>query len=164
VKLWDNESGQLIRTFEGHDSYVTFASFNPNGTRIVSSSWDGTVRIWDTDTGQLINILTRHSGSVMSAIFSPSGKQILSASEAEVIIWDADTGLPIQTMEGVYWAAFSANEKQIVSFGTKEPNESLNRDIIIYDFPPLQELIDQTRERFKDRPLTAEERRMYYLE
>ena len=33
-----------------------------------------------------------------------------------------------------------------------------------YDFPPLQELIDQTRERFKNRPLTDEERKMYYLE
>lgn len=34
----------------------------------------------------------------------------------------------------------------------------------IWDFSPFQQLIDQTRERFKDRPLTAEERRMYYLE
>ena len=34
----------------------------------------------------------------------------------------------------------------------------------ILDFPPFQELIDQTRERFKDNPLTPEERKMYYLE
>lgn len=36
--------------------------------------------------------------------------------------------------------------------------------IQIWYNPPLQNLIDQTRERFKDRPLTPEERRMYYLE
>ena len=36
--------------------------------------------------------------------------------------------------------------------------------ITIIDFPPLQELIDETRERFKDNPLTPEERRQYYLE
>ena len=36
--------------------------------------------------------------------------------------------------------------------------------IRIWYFPPLQELIDQTRERFKNNPLTEEERRMYYLE
>ena len=32
------------------------------------------------------------------------------------------------------------------------------------DVSPLQELIDQSRERFKNRPLTPEERHKYYLE
>ena len=41
---------------------------------------------------------------------------------------------------------------------------SINGTVRIWDFPPLQNLIDQTRERFKNRPLTDEERRMYYLE
>ena len=36
--------------------------------------------------------------------------------------------------------------------------------IIIWDYPPLEELIKETRERFKDNPLTPEERRKYYLE
>ena len=31
-------------------------------------------------------------------------------------------------------------------------------------FPPLQELIDQTRKRIKDRPLNSEERKQYYLD
>lgn len=39
-----------------------------------------------------------------------------------------------------------------------------NGNVIILRFPPLQELIDQTRERFKNRQLTPEERRKYYLE
>lgn len=41
---------------------------------------------------------------------------------------------------------------------------SYDNNVIIWDFPPLQELIDQTHERFKNRQLTLEERRMYYLE
>ena len=31
-------------------------------------------------------------------------------------------------------------------------------------FPPLQQLINETRERFKSRPLTHEERLQYFLE
>ena len=40
----------------------------------------------------------------------------------------------------------------------------LIKKIIIWDYPPLEELIKETRERFKDNPLTPEERRKYYLE
>lgn len=58
---------------------------------------------------------------------------------------------------GVFSATFSPDGKRIVS-------ASVDGTIRIWSFPPLQDLIDQTRERFKDCPLTPEERRMYYLE
>ena len=34
----------------------------------------------------------------------------------------------------------------------------------IWDFPPLQKLINQTKEKLKNDPLTLDERRQYYLE
>ena len=40
----------------------------------------------------------------------------------------------------------------------------LDNNVIIWSFPLLQELIDETYERFKNRQLTPEERRKYYLE
>ena len=36
--------------------------------------------------------------------------------------------------------------------------------ISTWPFPSLKELINETRERFKNRPLTPEERRQYFLE
>jgi WD40 repeat protein len=54
-------------------------------------------------------------------------------------------------------ASFSPDGRYIVS-------ASADGTVKIWDFPPLQELIDSTRERFKDRELTQEEKRKYYLE
>ena len=38
--------------------------------RIVSGSWDKTIKIWNALTGQLINTLTGHHNSVISVVFS----------------------------------------------------------------------------------------------
>jgi WD40 repeat protein len=36
----------LIRTWKAHKSLVTSLTFFPDGQRLLSASWDGTVRIW----------------------------------------------------------------------------------------------------------------------
>lgn len=148
----------------GHTSSVQSASFSPNSKRIVSASDDKTIRIWDAETGQQIGQpLEGHTLSVNSASFSPDGKRILSSSADKTIrIWDAETGRQIgQPLKGhtreVTSASFSPNGKQIVS-------TSYDNTIRIWEFPPLQQLIDETRERFKNRQLTPEERWKYYLE
>ena len=39
-----------------------------------------------------------------------------------------------------------------------------DKGLKVWEFKPLQELIDETKLRFKNVPLTAEERQEYYLE
>ena len=74
----------------GHTYGVNSASFSPDGKRIVSASYDKTIRIWDAETGQQIGKpLEGHTGSVLSASFSPDGKRIVSASWDNTLrIWD----------------------------------------------------------------------------
>ena len=103
-----------------------------------------------------------HSGSVYCVTYSEDGKFIVSASSDKTIrIWNADTGDCVYVIEGhtdgVSFVSFMPDGEHLVS-------ASYDGTIRMWDFPPLQELIDQTRERFNDRQLTEEERKMYYLE
>jgi WD40 repeat protein len=66
------------------------ALFSPDGTRIVTTSFDGTARIWDAATGTEIKVLRGNEGSVWSGSFSPDGTPIVTASEDTTArIWDA---------------------------------------------------------------------------
>ena len=92
--------------------------------------------------------------------FSPDGLQMVVTSESETIVLDAETGDEIQRTEGennvINSASFSPDGNRMLTI-------SPDRTIRIWKFLPLQGLIDKTRDRFKTRPITDEERRMYYL-
>lgn len=162
IIIIDIETEETIRTLYGHSAQVNFTTFNPNSDLLISASADKTLRVWDYETGTCIKILEGHTAGVNHASFSPNGKLIASASNDKTIrVWDVESGSCIHIIEGhtdaVRWVSFTPDGHHIISY-------SQDSTIRKWPFPPLQELIDQTRERFKDRPLTPEERRMYYLE
>tara|TARA_B110000858_G_scaffold77533_2_gene89892 strand:- start:163 stop:894 length:732 start_codon:yes stop_codon:yes gene_type:complete len=95
VRVWDSNTGALIRTLTGHTRPVMSVSFSPDGSRIVSGSSDDTVRVWDSNTGALIRTLTGHTSSVMSVSFSPDGTKIVSGSQDKTVrVWDISPSNP----------------------------------------------------------------------
>ncbi len=120
VRIWDADTGNLIRTFSGNNSGVSSVAWSPDGSKILSGSRDNSVRIWDSDTGNLIRTLSGHNSTVYSVAWSPDGSKILSgSSDKSVRIWDADTGNLIRTLSGhnstVYSVVWSPDGSKILS-------------------------------------------------
>ena len=89
VMLWEIETGNLIKKFEGHKDKVCTVSFNIENKFIVSGSHDRTIKIWNVETGKEIKTLSGHSDYVRSISLSRDSKYIASGSgDKTVRIWD----------------------------------------------------------------------------
>ncbi|HRF97385.1 MAG TPA: hypothetical protein PLZ51_19385, partial [Aggregatilineales bacterium] len=96
ITIYDGDTGEFLYTLvEYTDAYtMETLSFSPDGTSIVFSTDDYTIRILDLETSQEKFILNGHIGTKLCANYSPDGRFITSYSRlnGELWIWDAQTG------------------------------------------------------------------------
>ena len=165
IRIWDVHSGQLLTVLDGHpddNDYspcINSISFSPNQKIIASTLADGTIKLWNYKSGKEVLSVNTHANSVS---FSPDGRLVLSVNNNILRLFDATTGQEIDELDGhtgsVISAIFSPKGHLIVS-GSQE-----DKTVRIWPFFPLQDLIIQSTERFKDAPLSLNERRTYYLD
>ncbi|RKZ81098.1 MAG: hypothetical protein DRR19_22685, partial [Candidatus Parabeggiatoa sp. nov. 1] len=120
LKLWDVSSGQEIRTFTGHSSYVVSVTMSSDGRYALSGSFDNTLKLWDVSSGQEIRTFTGHSSYVISVALSSDGRYALSGSEDRTLkLWDVNSGKEIRSFTGhsssVYSVGFSPDGQTILS-------------------------------------------------
>ena len=100
-KLWNLDTGELIRTLSWHSDAVYCVAINHTGTILASGSYDKTIKLWNLETGQEISTLKGHSGLIRSLAFSPDGETLVSGSHDRTIrLWNLKTKQEIRTPTG----------------------------------------------------------------
>ena len=64
----------------GHTDSVSSIAFSPDGKRIVSGSFDCTVRVWDVARAKPMKTLPAHSDPVTAVTFNHDGTLIASCA------------------------------------------------------------------------------------
>ena len=102
--------------FIGHGGMVRSVDVSPDGSRVITGSFDYTARVWSFGDQTEIAVLDHHEGPVTSVTFGPSGKRALTTSDDfTAFLWDMDTFQPIHRLSGhkhkVMTSTFSKNGK-----------------------------------------------------
>ncbi|KLO08972.1 hypothetical protein SCHPADRAFT_585405 [Schizopora paradoxa] len=124
LSIWNSKTGaRKLNLIDAHNDAIASVAFSPDGSRLVTGSWDKTVKVWDTTSGELcFKPLTGHTDEVNSVAFSPDGAFIVSGSDDfEIRIWDVTDGEPRQLQLSVghnncvLCLAFSADGRYLAS-------------------------------------------------
>jgi WD40 repeat protein len=79
LQLWNIASGQLERRIYGaHTDIVSDVRFSADGRRILSASWDRSIRLWDAATGLELRRLEGHQDRVLRVAFTPDESHVLA--------------------------------------------------------------------------------------
>ena len=63
ARLWDAQSGDLIKALECHTERIRSAVFSHDGTRVLTTSYDETARIWDAQSGDVTDFIEFDAGT-----------------------------------------------------------------------------------------------------
>ena len=119
LRLWDAESGALLRTFPGAAEIGAIA-FSPDGELLASSGENGRVGIWNVRTGSQVRELQLSDRTLRAIAFSPDGK-LLAASgwDGTIYICDSKSGTLVRKIAAsrgaVNWVFFSSEGADIIS-------------------------------------------------
>lgn len=124
IRLWDIDTGKLLRTLSGHTRRISDMAFCPESKIIATGSFDESVRLWDADTGKLLHILSGPTYFGNSVAFSPDGRVIVSGSGSlgkTLRLWDVNTGyllhsLTNEEVHSINSVAYSPDGRTIASY------------------------------------------------
>ncbi|HLU46497.1 MAG TPA: protein kinase, partial [Planctomycetota bacterium] len=118
VFIIEIDSGREI-SLRGHRDQVEHAEHSPDGTRVVTASFDKTAKLWDATTGEMLVELVGHEDRVQRAVFARDGRRVATVSfDGTVRTWALETVLAQRSYrheDYAYSVGFSPDGRFVVS-------------------------------------------------
>lgn len=112
--------GVQVKGIEGAD--INSVTLNKDGSRLLTTSDDSTVRLWDASSGVELREFKEHKHWVWGADFSPDGDEAVSVSRDRTgLVWRTDNARVLFALRGhsasIYDVAWSPDGEAIATAG-----------------------------------------------
>jgi eukaryotic-like serine/threonine-protein kinase len=98
IYIWDLRTRSLLASLRGHQNAIGAVSFSPDGTRIASSSSDGTVRLWLINNSEQIKEFKAPGACTLQ--YSPDGSRVAVGTAQSGQVLSPDGSSPIVVGNG----------------------------------------------------------------
>ncbi|XP_029018925.1 apoptotic protease-activating factor 1 isoform X2 [Betta splendens] len=103
LRVWWWQSGEC-KVLQGHKEQVKCFSLLPSpptSSRLLSWSFDGTVKVWDMENGEMLQDMEAHQGAVLACHVSPDGHFFATASADKTAkLWLCESWQFVQALSG----------------------------------------------------------------
>lgn len=136
ARIWDLRSGHPISPPILHQGQLQSLAFSPDSQRVLTSSYDQTVRVWDRFGTPIIPPI-KHSKASPIAIWSPDSKRVATACDRAIRVWDAASGNaltpPMVHTAEINRFAFSPDGRLILCVTTHDPFRGGGGSLYLWD-------------------------------
>src|SRR5262245_26639926 len=93
LKVWDLQSGAVVRTLKGYPAGSWPIAVMPDGRRTLFVTWDYLFKVRDLASGADVHTLKGHTGRVRAVAVTPDGRRAVSSSYDKTLrVWDLERG------------------------------------------------------------------------
>ncbi|EPE05069.1 periodic tryptophan protein 2 [Ophiostoma piceae UAMH 11346] len=101
IHIWSVQTGQLLDRLSGHEGPVSSLAFTPDGSSLISGSWDRTARIWSvfnrTQTSEPLQL----QADVVSIAIRPDSEQLaISTLDGQLTFWSIADATQLAGVDG----------------------------------------------------------------
>jgi WD40 repeat protein len=109
VKLWSTETGAVTRTFTEYSGLVTSVAFSPDGTKVLTGSWDRRALLRGLASKTVDRTFFSDTDRIDCVAFTPDGTKVVTGSSSvggpygqgaspTVKLWDVSAGTVIRSI------------------------------------------------------------------
>ncbi|MEQ8786084.1 MAG: M56 family metallopeptidase [Pirellulaceae bacterium] len=121
VKLWDAETGRLLKTLPDSEEVTNGLAFSPDGKLLAARAADLAIALWNVDSGQQVTKFDRLRGT-RSIMFSPDAQRLVASSSTDsgiITVIDPDTSHLIAQVDAhdanIFSIAFSPDGQTLAT-------------------------------------------------